>query len=677
MPNLHTVGSVEWTELFKNKIINFNSQYQVVPTEGYLAWEYNPLRNYRLNQNMYEKDGKYYTQDEYKKLTGKSLSSDIKQLPEGWSLREAGELVDFITDELSFNINHPVDILPQYSYDGSVNLIINDGLNIPRLINSRFTVTGKNTYKIIDRKGDNDTNIYDQGTQFDIDTSLFKNVTKIPKLEYLGTSGGNLSIGNYHFYFKYADADGNESDWVAESGLVSVFMGESPMSVNTGIRDENSIKSVKFQLSNIDIGYSYVKVYYTRYSADVDGNLTVQAKRIDKNFIISSQGTCPIIVDGNENTTDVALDEINSSFDSIQNSKTQCTAANRLFMANVHKTRIEYDRLSKLSLCFCPYKYEEDYPLTVDDSINQDYEISSISDGYYDTKYIYDKTGYWPGDLYRIGIVYILKDGSLSPVFNIRGATNIPTAVDYNGNRIHHYKIEQDLEKEFSNFDDVLDSVQYAEETYAITGGIATNENAKGVIQFNYNTYNTTKPFPVIGINIKAHPAVINDLKNYAKGFFFVRQKRMPLTMCQGLVIGLDRESRTPTLPTLGGVLQNVTFDKSFIVSKDINDINYISEGFLGRYYFKFSKKKIGFWKKYKLFWLCHTKWLIFSGVLRGSASNFDLSGGACGRGALRRGGSLFEKSLAKTFFGRFAVLDMEIAKSFWFSSRSREENAA
>jgi hypothetical protein len=25
-----------------------------------------------------------------------------------------------------------------------------------------------------------------------------------------------------------------------------------------------------------------------------------------------------------------------------------------------------------------------------------------------------------------LGIVYILKDGSLSPVFNIRGATNIP-----------------------------------------------------------------------------------------------------------------------------------------------------------------------------------------------------------------------------------------------------------
>jgi hypothetical protein len=109
---------------------------------------------------MYEKDGKYYTIDEFKSLNPTIKDSDT-DLPNGWTLKEAGELVDFITDELSFSINHPVEILPQYSYDGSVNLILNDGLNIPRLINSRFTVTGRNTYKVIDRKGNNDTNIYD------------------------------------------------------------------------------------------------------------------------------------------------------------------------------------------------------------------------------------------------------------------------------------------------------------------------------------------------------------------------------------------------------------------------------------------------------------------------------------------------------------------------------------
>lgn len=567
-------GSVKWEPVLKNPI-NFGSYYQIVPTEGYLAWEYNPLRNYRLSKNMYEKDGKYYTEAE---------------APEDAILHEAGELVDFITDELSFDLSHPVEILPQPSYDGSVNLIINDGLNIPRLINSRFTVTGSNTYKVVDRKGDNDTNIYDQGTQFDVDTSLFKNVNKIPKFEYLGTANGNMKIGNYHFYFKYSDADGNESDWVAESGLVSVFMGNTPQSVNTGIREENSIKSVRFRLSNIDIGYSYVKVYYTRYSADVDTNLVVQAKRIDKNFLVSNSGICTILITGDENETDVTLEEINSSFDVIQNAKTQCSVANRLFMANIHKSKIEYDILSKLSLCFCPYKHEEDYPL-VNDGINEIYEITAKSDGYYDSQYIYDKTGYWPGELYRLGIVYILKDGSLSPVFNIRGATNIPTK-----STEPYYVVESKFNSD--SLSDVLASIDYSEEDFMIIGGMAENENAKGVIQLSESFHTVTEPFPVLGINITANKAVIEEIKKYAKGFFFVRQKRMPLTLCQGIVVGLDNESRTPTLPTLAGVLTDLDYENTFIETSDINDINYISEGFLSHYKFKLDKKPLGFWKK-------------------------------------------------------------------------------
>ena len=620
------IQGVTWIPVL-NHPVNLGSHYKIVPTEGYLAWEYNPLRNYRLSENMYEKDGQYYTKKEIYEECGittedaesyldnlkqlKSLQSiltptdedkeTIEQLQKSvndfeskfkdYTLKEAGELTDFITNELSFSIQHPVEILPQYSYDGSVNLILNDGLNIPRLINSRFTVTGKNTYKIIDRKGDNDTNIYDQGDQFDVDTSLFKNVNKIPKLEYLGTSNGNMKIGNYHFYFKYADADGNESDWVAESGLVSVFIGNNPQSVNTGIRDENSIKSVRFRLSNIDIGYSFVKVYYTRYSADVDGNFVVQAKKIDKNFIVNNSGICTVLITGDEYDTEVTLEEINSHFDVVQNAQTQCTAANRLFMANIHKFKIEYDLLSKLSLCFCPHKHEEAYPL-INDNINENYEISSLSDGYYDSQFIYDKTGYWPGELYRLGIVYILKDGSLSPVFNIRGATNISNDIIY--------AVEDQFAGNNSlikTFDDILASIDYSEEDFRIVGGKAENENAKGVIQLSALSDQTT-PFPILGINIKANHQVINELKKYCKGFFFVRQKRMPLTLCQGLVIGMDKESRTPTLPTLGGVLTNVNTDSSFVETSDINDINYISEGFLSRYFYSLDKQKTGTGKK-------------------------------------------------------------------------------
>jgi len=51
-------------------------------------------------------------------------------------------------------------------------------------------------------------------------------------------------------------------------------------------------------------------------------------------------------------------------------------------------------------------------------------------DSYQRDEFIYKFTGYWPDEIYRLGIVYILKDTSLSPVFNIRGMSNIREYTD-------------------------------------------------------------------------------------------------------------------------------------------------------------------------------------------------------------------------------------------------------
>jgi hypothetical protein len=112
MSNIETwagLQQVSWTPVLKNDLI-LGSHYQVVPTEGYIAWEYNPLRNYRLSESMYEKDGKYYTWKEYASLTGSNETD--KDVKEGWTLKETGELVDFITDEFKFSLEHPVHIVP-------------------------------------------------------------------------------------------------------------------------------------------------------------------------------------------------------------------------------------------------------------------------------------------------------------------------------------------------------------------------------------------------------------------------------------------------------------------------------------------------------------------------------------------------------------------------------------
>ena len=64
---------------------------------------------------------------------------------------ESTELLgDFTTEKLNFDLEHPVDIIAQDNYDGSVNLILNDGKNTPKLINSKFSIQNDSKFLIHD-----------------------------------------------------------------------------------------------------------------------------------------------------------------------------------------------------------------------------------------------------------------------------------------------------------------------------------------------------------------------------------------------------------------------------------------------------------------------------------------------------------------------------------------------
>ena len=239
--------------------MTISATIQTVEPKGNLVYEYNPLHNYRYETDVYE----YYTLNQNQNGYNKSsvplqdytdvnnIDEALQQTSKPSNIRiiqhAEGELQDFTSDKLDFDLNHPVDLLPSYTYDGTVNLILNDDKNYPKLINTRFTDLGNNQYEVIDRKGNADTNIYDNGFEFDIDTSLYKKVNTIPRLFFNGTfQGGNLSVGNYHFYFKYTDGDGNDTDFVAESGLVSIFIGESPNNIQSGIEVNNECRDLLF-----------------------------------------------------------------------------------------------------------------------------------------------------------------------------------------------------------------------------------------------------------------------------------------------------------------------------------------------------------------------------------------------------------------------------------------------
>lgn len=663
---------MNWVKLFDGNI-NLDVQTKVLPTKGNLVYEYNPFRNYRITQNMYEYKEQLYslgdlwnifgisincTAHRYKKnnvyiykignlssysytwnpdgetVTTVSTPQEFgKWIEEAYSeghnadrinleqalidsdinnawynvpstetnpyLRESGELVDFITDELKFSLEHPVHIVPQHSYDGSVNLIINDGINIPRLINSRFSTTGKNTYEVVDRKGNNDTNIYDQGEQFDIDTSLYKRVVKIPKINFKGVySGGNLKVGNYHFYFKLSDADGNETDFVGESSLVSVFIGFNEyFAVQTGQKNENSFKQVSFQLSNIDSSYDYVYVYYSRSTAEAGENMQTQYAKIDKKFLVNNAEICNVIITGFEDIIELSASDINLSYNTVDSVVTSATCQNMLFLANVHKPDIPYNELQDLSLRFLPYLKQETYTVDVD----QNYIISTSNKGYLDPLFIYNKTGYWGKEIYRFGIVYILPNGELSPVFNIRGGYNIHE-FGQSGTYQEQLAAQENPQYIDNQYTDIpvyinkgdnkeRNYINYNEESYTLLGYDNSDnyENVKGVVSFQPTKDTNT----IYSIDIRVDDTTIQELKKYVKGYFFVRQTRIPTILAQGITIGIDKEAKTPTIPTADGFLSELSESLSMthVTTSDINDVNFISEGFLNRYSFEFKKK--------------------------------------------------------------------------------------
>lgn len=470
-----------------------------LPQKGDLKYEYQPLKVMRSTQTV--------------------------------SNNPPGTLLDLNTSLLNFDLTRPVSMLAQPSYDGSVNLILNDGKNKPRLINTRFSVTGKDTYQIVDRDGDNDTNIYDVES-FDTDTSLYKRINRIIDIKFNGVSpGGRLKVGNYVFYFRLSDDDGNETDFAGESGIVSCYIGgiNDPASIQGGNRDENSSKMVNFTISNIDTSYNYVIVYYTRSTSDIWTDETTTAFKILKKYPVNNNRS-QIVVNGFEDKIEVSLNDINTQYQIVDSAYTQASAQNRLFLGNLNKQDIDYKAFTQLSLQFYP---------VVDLSANIGYVNENYKDisaatykyEYYNPHNIYRYLGYWNKEIYRFGVVYVLDDFSLTPVFNVCGRNILDT------------NIPSDLTTVLSQ------EISIDKDTYNIN----ESYNSKGVSYININSgqigSNAIHP---IGIQFKSiHENTILKEKLQElniRGYFFVRQKRIPTILCQVIPIGLELNSHLPTL---------------------------------------------------------------------------------------------------------------------------------
>ena len=534
--------------------MDFNVYLNSLRQKGYLAYEYNPFRNYQTDVDLYEvstdvgttlvplgqavnkKNGELLVKKKGNWIDSRgNVVTNYLLHSSGSLFAKAGSLIDLDTDKLNFDINHPVDIQIQPSYDGSVNLILNDDKNIPRLINSRFSVKEKNTYEIVDRIGENDTNIYNSKT-FEKDTSLYFQYEYNPVIKYMGYIKGTLPVGQYCFYFTYCDSDDNESDYIAETGLIPVFIGtdKDPFSIDGGIKNQLTNKGIRLKLSNMDKSYNYLKVYYVRYFADYQQNRVSQCKKIYKRYPINSD-TLYIQITGYEDAEDIDPNLLNISRFNPKSVLTSAQCKNMLFFGNIVKNTDNYRELTDCALRIIPEIQVNNNFQTVDNN----YDSLNGGFGYYNSVNMYNNVGYFNQEYYRFGVVFIYQNGTLSNVYNTLGyelsENTIPICrkpLFEQNNAILIRKYIQTTDEGWIN-DDL-----YTE---------GTNLNARGVCKFDYNLQDDKT---ILGIKFNVPQEVMNYLKSDLgiRGLFFVRQKCVPNILAQCYLIPMDEQMEAPVI---------------------------------------------------------------------------------------------------------------------------------
>lgn len=469
---------------------------------------------------------------------------------------ENNNITDFRTKELGIDLNNPLNIECQPSYDGTVNLILNDDKNPPRIINTRFSKTEGNRYKVISRDQLEQTNLYRVGS-IDQQTRLFRNINKIPKIDLLNVSNtGQLKGGNYTFYIKLADSDTNKTDIVAESGQVTIYKGSPAKisSISGTLYNELTDKSITLKITNIDTTFSKLYLYYSREFSDTNGIRMSEAAVISEPYDINGDSLL-INLNGYENITPISIEDLNIQYNIVSAAKTQAQVQNMLFLGNVQQSIFNIKELQNISYYISVTMHKGE---NIGWISQENYSIQKDSDTtqaeYYSPTNIYYRLGYWPDEIYRLGIVYIMNDDSLSPVFNLRGCEFKSVYDDSKEGESENAENNNLCERSMNTLFSDDGKIQYLDRNTFINGGKYL-DNSFGVFKtpfvpvINYSELSENNKVTPLYFKFKFPPEVIKELKKYkVKGYFIVRQKRIPTIVAQGLSIGVDNSSYIPMI---------------------------------------------------------------------------------------------------------------------------------
>lgn len=317
---------------------------------------------------------------------------------------------------LNFNIRNQVDATYRLRRGNERVIYWVDGLNKPRSLNidklyNYYTETYKNYLEL---GGDPDLFT---GEKWDMNSfDLVKSYTKIPyffDVEVLDY--GSVDPGSYNFAIQYIDEDLNPTEWINVSNTVNIYNSslDSPYESIRGSYNNNDYqkfpianKSIKLSLTNIDSSYPYYRIAIIQ-AKEGTGSVT--------NVLVSSPQSSNVgvyIYSGNDSAMEsIDVNEIRFEKENILKPRHIEQLENRLILANTEGQDYNWCEFQKYAS-----RIDTDL-ITKNVILNSVQSEPNVKNG----KSTFFFRGYMPGDLYSFGIVYIMKDMSLSPVFHIPG----------------------------------------------------------------------------------------------------------------------------------------------------------------------------------------------------------------------------------------------------------------
>jgi len=410
----------------------------------------------------------------------------------------------FTTSLLNFKLENQVEIIAREVFDGSVNIYLAGAENPIRVYNSGFDQDG-NCIKL-NRRYWNDS--------FPNEVNLLNESPKHLDINFLGVgTAGKLRAGGYIFFFRYANENYDRTSFFTESNNVVILEGEY---ASEGYRRSGTEgptptnKSANFRISKVDPTYSYIEIgYQYNNNGALEYGVLSERWEIDPN-----QTTYDISITGYENIALVDASELLRKKPNWDGAHTHEQLENRYFAANLFDTT-KYDDSAISDL----HTFTQLVECAFDDSLQLQHQNSAVTfldrtdenffRGIYNQENnCYSHVGYFRGESYAFGMVFILKNGRETEAFPIKGRDDWDLA--------------------------------------------ATTDNVEGIYRFPtiQNSPTVSGDYvKIMGIKFNVGPAVgaISTWMNQnVEGFYFVRAHRNKNLLYQGITSRVWSASEGP-----------------------------------------------------------------------------------------------------------------------------------